>query len=86
MNRLIRGRPLTEQERADRAEMKAFRPNSTRTPKNRKSQLLVVLALAVTFVGAWLADVGSPVGVGLFVVGLLVTVVTGVWCFRTWDY
>jgi fatty acid desaturase len=84
--------PLTEQERADRAEVKAFHAGVNRSdgPKNRKSQLLLVLALAATFVGASLALAagGRPrvIGLCLLAVGFPALVVTAVWCFRNWDY
>lgn len=89
MSVLSRTRPLTEQKRADRAEMKAFRLDSKRAQKsrrNRASQLLLALTLVVTFVGAWLAVAGVLAGVGLVVVGLPAAVGTAVWCFRNWDY
>jgi hypothetical protein len=78
----------TEQERADRAEAKAFRPGISHESwsKNRKSQLLLALAICVTFVGGSLSLVGSYVGFALFVLGLPATVAIGVWCLRNWDY
>jgi len=80
--------PSSDEERAARAEAEAFRPGIERsnTSKNRTSQVLLVLALIATFVGGSLALVGSNAGLVLFIVGLPVTVVTGVWCFRNWDY
>jgi hypothetical protein len=83
----IRHRP-SDLERADRAEAKAFRPGFGRRglPKNRKSQLLLALAICATFVGGSLSLVGSYVGFALFSVGLPATVAIGVWCMRNWDY
>ena len=85
--------PLTEEEeRADRAEMKAYRPGVNRSggPKNRKSQVLLALALGATFAGASLALVDrGPLGLTgflLLAVGVPTLVITAVWCFRNWDY
>jgi hypothetical protein len=49
--------PLTDEERADRAEARACRPGINRSagPKNRRSQVLLVVALAATLAGASLA-------------------------------
>jgi hypothetical protein len=79
-------------EDTDRAEQKAYRPGVNRSsgPKNRKSQLLLALALAATFVGASLALAARGtlglIGLCLLVVGLPTLVITAVWCFRNWDY
>lgn len=85
---MIRRRRLTDLERADRAEAKAFRPGLNRSgfAQNRKSQLVFVLGLGATFVGGSLMLAGSLIGIAIFVVGLPVTVATGVWCFRNWDW
>jgi hypothetical protein len=83
----LRRRPLTAQEHSDRDELKAFRPAIDRSDsRNWKSQVLLVLALGATFVGAWLSVVGNLAGFVLVVVGLPATVATGMWCFRNWDY
>ena len=83
---------LSDQERADRAEEEAYRPGINRSsgPKNRKSQVLLVLALGATFIGASLALADRGVlgvfGLCLLAVGLPALVVTAVWAFRNWDY
>ena len=84
----IRLRPLSAQQRTDRAELKAFRGgiSGTDAPKNRRSQLLLALALAATFFGIWLAVVGAVVGFIMLAVGLPTTAGTAVWCIRNWDY
>lgn len=83
--RLRRG---TAQQRADRAELKAFRGGvvGSDAPKNRKSQLLLVLGLAATFFGSWLAVVGVFLGFVLLALGLPLAVATAVWCIRNWEY
>lgn len=83
--RLRRG---TAQQRADRAELKAFHGGvvGSDSPKNRKSQLLLVLGLTATFFGSWLAVVGVFVGFVLLALGLPVAVATAVWCIRNWEY
>ena len=84
----IRFRRLSAQQRADRAELKAFHGgvSGVDSPKNRKSQLVLVLALAATFFGAWLSIVGTVMGFVLLAVGLPATVGAAVWCIRNWDY
>jgi hypothetical protein len=81
-------RRLSAQERADRAELKAFHGGikGVEAPKNRLSQLALVLALAATFFGIWLAVVGLLIGFILLAVGLPATVGITVWCLRRWDY
>ena len=76
-------------EDTDRAEEKAYRPGINRSsgPKNRMSQVVLVLALGATFVGASLFIANqSVVGIVLFVVGLPALIVTAVWAFRNWDF
>jgi hypothetical protein len=84
----LRLRRVTAQQRADRAELKAFHGGvvGSDAPKNRKSQLLLVLGLAATFFGSWLAVVGVFLGFALLALGLPVTVATAVWCIRNWEY
>jgi hypothetical protein len=74
----IRRRP-TDLERADRAEVKALRAGFGRKglPRNRKSQLVLALAICATFVGGSLSLVGSYIGFALFAVGLPATVAAG---------
>lgn len=79
-------RSRTDEKRADRAEAKAFRAYRRGLSRNRKSQLLLALAVSATFAGGSLSLVGSYVGFGLFAVGLPATVAIGVWCLRNWDY
>jgi hypothetical protein len=88
LSEVLRRWAPTDQGRADRAEAKAFRDGFNRRglSKNRKSQLLLTLAVCATFVGGSLSLVGSYVGFGLFIVGLPATVAIGVWCLRNWDY
>ena len=82
---------LTDEER-DRAELEAFHGGVNRSddPKNRRSQVLLVVALAATIVGASLAlaDQGwlSVIGLCLVAVGLPALFITAVWAFRNWDY
>ena len=78
----------TDQERADRAEVAAFRPGieHSNPSKNRTSQVLLVLAFFATIAGGSLALTGNLVGFLVFVVALPTTVAIGVWCFRHWDY
>jgi hypothetical protein len=84
--------PLTDEERADRAEVRAYHPGVSRSdgPKNRTSQVLLVVALAATIVGASLAlaDQGwlSVIGLCLVAVGLPALFITAVWAFRNWAY
>ena len=84
----IRLRRLSAQRRADRAELKAFHGGvvGMDASRNRTSQLLLVLALAATFFGAWLAVVGAFIGFLLLAAGLPCTVAIAVWCVRRWDY
>jgi hypothetical protein len=84
----IQRRWRTPQQRADRAELKAFHGGvvGTDSPKNRGSQLLLALGLAATFIGTWFALVGVLIGFVLVAVGLPTTVATAVWCIRNWDY
>jgi hypothetical protein len=82
----IRRRRLTEQERAEVAEAKAFRPSD---PSNRRTlQLLFVLALPATVAGIafTLSDRLRVLGLSLLAVGIVVLVTTAVWFFRNWDY
>jgi hypothetical protein len=85
---LIQRRPLTDVERAARAEAEIVRRGFDRgySSRNRKSQLLLIVAFCATFAGGSLALVGSYVGFGLLAVGLPATVVLAVWCLRNWDY
>ena len=84
----IRPRRRSAQQRADRAELKAFHGGiaGKGEPRNRKSQLLLVLALGATFFGAWLAVVGVVIGFVLLALGIQAAVATAVWCVRNWDY
>jgi hypothetical protein len=88
LDRLKTRRPLTAQQRSDRAEVEAFHAGvvGREVPRSRKSQLFLVLALGLTFVGAWMGVGGSGLGFALFVVGLPATVAIGWWCFRNWEY
>src|SRR5262249_28289624 len=80
-------RPRTEAERADRATLKAIqRQNRSDSRRNRKSQLLLTLAIGATIVGASLWAVGSFVGLGLVAVGVPTTVAVAWWALRNWDY
>lgn len=85
---MLRRRAPTDPERADHAEVQAFHAGVNRIglPRNRKSQVLLTVALIATFLGAALSLVGSYVGFGLFVVGLPTLVATSIWCVRNWDY
>ena len=73
-----------------RAELKAFHGGvvGMEEPKNRKSQLLLVLALTATFFGAWLSVAGVEVVLGLLLVavGLPSTIAIAAWCVRNWTY
>lgn len=79
-------------EDTDRAEVKAYRPgvNRSKGPKNRLSQLVLVLGFFATAAGGFLvfASGGNArlIGYCLLVVGLPALVVTAVWAFRNWDY
>ena len=81
-------RRLTDLERADRAELKAFHPGLNRSgfTKNRMSQLALVFGLTATLFGGYLTLAGNVVGIAVFAVGLPTLVATAVWCFRNWDW
>jgi hypothetical protein len=79
---------MEDQRATDRAEIKAFKSgvDGHRVSKQRGSQLLLVLGLAATFAGAWLADGGSFVGVVFLIVGFPTLLAAAWWSFRNWDY
>lgn len=82
----VRRGPLTEEERAELAKAKAFRPDDS--SNSRTLQLLFVLALPATVVGIAFAltDRFRVIGLCLLAVGLVVLVGSAVWFFRNWDY
>ncbi len=68
------------------AEERAFRSVADRhEKKNRGSQLLLVLGLALTIVGASITAAGNAVGIALVVVGLLLTAATSAWALKHWN-
>jgi hypothetical protein len=81
------GGPRTQAERADSALAGTYTRGVDRSgSRDWKSQSLLALAICATFVGVWLTMFGSPVGIGLLVVGLPTAIATTVWCIRNWDY
>ncbi len=75
-----------QRKREAAAEVRGFTTLSQRQKKHRLSQLLLTLGLAATFAGGSLMVGGKLIGLALFVVGLPVTVATGVWAIKHWDY
>jgi hypothetical protein len=75
-----------ERKREAYAEERSFVSVYERKKKNKLSQLLLMAFVGATLVGASLMVVGSIVGFILVIVCLPATVVTGVWCFKKWDY
>jgi hypothetical protein len=73
-------------ERAAHAEERAFVGDYQRRPRNRPSQLLFVLGLGTTIVGASFAASGSRLGLYVGVPALLATVAIARWIFKNWDY
>jgi hypothetical protein len=55
-------------------------------PKNRGTQLLLILAMLVTGFGGVLAYGGSIVGFVILVIGLLSLVGIFIWALKNWDY
>ncbi len=85
---------FTDEKRADRAEVKAFRPGYNRSagPRNLPSQLLLLVAFVATFAGGslalWAGEDGQLRLIGLCVLAVAfpALVIIAVWCFRNWDY
>lgn len=88
MDGIFRRRPLTEEELADRAKLKAIRRgNRSDSRRNWRSQLLLTLAFCGTLVGATLMAAGGTwVGFVVVAVCLPGTVALAWWCLRNWDY
>lgn len=76
--------PLTGEERGDHALAETYGRGSSIDSRNRRSQLLLALALVATVVGVFL--LGTPVGIASLAIGLPTLVGTAVWCVRNWDY
>ena len=72
--------------REARAEERSFVSVYERKKKNKLSQLLLMVFVGATLVGASLMAVGSVVGFIMVIVCLPATVATAVWCFKRWDY
>ena len=85
---------LTDEKRADRAEVKAFRPGYNRSagPRNLRSQALLFVALVATVAGGSLAMWAGEdaelrlIGLSVLAVAFPALVIIAVWCFRNWDY
>jgi hypothetical protein len=85
----VRRRPLSDEERADRATLKRIRRgNRSDARRNWKSQVLLALAFCGSLVAGMLGAAGgfSYLGLGLGVVCVPATVALAVWCLRNWDY
>lgn len=79
-------RTRRQRQRATHAEEPAFVSDYQRRPKNRPSQLLFILALGTTLVGASFGASGNRLGLYVGAPALLATVAIARWIFRNWDY
>jgi len=84
----VRRRPLSDEERADRATLERIRRgNRSDARRNWKSQVLLALAFCGSLVAGTLGAGGFVYqGLGLAVVCVPATVALVVWCLRNWDY
>jgi len=64
----------------------SFKRDSRRLPKNRGSQLLVIVAILVIVVGAGLSIGGSWIGFVVLAGGFAALIALTVWAVRTWDW
>lgn len=79
-----------QRKREARAEERAFVSVYDRRKKNKPSQLLLLVGMGASVVGASLIAVGTSggvlVGFVLVGVGVPLTVAAGVWALKNWEY
>lgn len=80
------GQNRRQQGKEARAEERAFVSVYDRQKRNKPSQVLLLLGMGASVVGASLMAVGSLVGFILVAVGVPFTVATAVWVFKHWNY
>jgi hypothetical protein len=69
-----------------KSESEPFTSIEEKKPKNRGSQLLLVLALLVCVVGGLLAMAFGWVGLVVLALGFVSLIALAAWSIKNWDY